>query len=206
MPNFETRDPTAPAFWDERFAHNFMPWDRAGVPAALRQFVARSPHPRVTLIPGCGTAHEVGLLAAAGWDVTAIDFSPIAVAAARAMLGPWAERVIEADFFTFLPPKPIELIYERAFLCALPRRLWPAVAARWAVLLPPGGLLVGYFFLDDTPKGPPFGIQAEELEALLTPNFERIENAAVADSVEVFAGREYWQVWRRLAFSHPVTA
>jgi len=32
---------------------------------------------------------------------------------------------------------------------------------------------------------------------LLESAFDRIEDAAVADSMPVFAGRERWQVWHR---------
>jgi SAM-dependent methyltransferase len=198
MPTFESRDPASPEFWSERFEQQFTPWDRGGVPEALRQFVMQSPAPRVTLIPGCGVGYEVAFLSEAGWDVTAIDFSPAAVAAARTILGPWAKQVVEADFFTFDPPKPVDCIYERAFLCALPRRLWPQVAQRWAELLAPGGLLAGFFYFNDDPKGPPFGIAPSELDALLTTDFERVENTTVTDSIPVFAGKEHWQVWRRL--------
>jgi SAM-dependent methyltransferase len=198
MPTFENRDPACPGFWSERFENQFTPWDRGGVPQALRQFVGQSLAPRAALIPGCGIGYEVAYLSEAGWDVTAIDFSPAAVTAARAVLGPWAKNVVEADFFTFTPQKPVDLIYERAFLCALPRRLWPQVAQRWAALLAPGGLLAGFFFFNDDPKGPPFGIAQAELDALLTAHFECVQNDAVTDSIPVFAGKEYWQVWRRL--------
>jgi thiopurine S-methyltransferase len=64
-------------------------------------------------------------------------------------------------------------------------------------LLPSGALLAGFFFICDQPKGPPFGIQAEQLDALLRDNFECIEDSAVSDSIPVFAGRERWQIWRR---------
>lgn len=198
MPTFETRDPTDQAFWNERFDRNFMPWDKGGVPAALRGFVTQAARSAVVLIPGCGTGYEVAYLSQAGWDVTAIDFSPAAVAAARAVLGQWAQRVEQADFFTFVPQRPPDVIYERAFLCALPPRMHAAIAARWAALLPPGGLLAGYFYFDDAPKGPPFGIAQDALEALLKPYFERIEDRPVADSIPAFVGRERWQVWRRL--------
>jgi SAM-dependent methyltransferase len=199
MPTFESRDPSAPTFWSERFEQNYMPWDHGGVPGALQRFVANAPGKQVTLIPGCGVGHEVAYLSEAGWDVTAIDFSPAAVAAAQATLGPWASRVIEADFFTFVPQRPLDLIYERAFFCALPRDRWPQIATRWAELLPPRGLLAGFFYFDDAPKGPPFGIAPTELDALLTPNFDRIEDSPVTDSVSVFAGKERWQVWKRRA-------
>ena len=197
MPDFKHRDPVAPDFWSERFEQAFTPWDRAGVPAALRAFVARHTVPMSVLIPGCGIGYEVAFLAEAGWDVTAIDFSPVAVAAARAALGPWASRVLEGDFFSFQPEHPPQLIYERAFLCALPPAMSDAIVHRWAVMLPPGGLLAGFFFVADSPKGPPFGIARERLEALLEPHFVCLEDLPVDDSIAVFAGRERWQVWQR---------
>lgn len=197
MDPFETRDPTASQFWDERFQREFTPWDKGGVPQALQDFVKQAARPLTTLIPGCGAAHEAAFLAESGWDVTAIDFSPAAVATARAAVGKWADRVVEADFFQFQPGHTLDLIYERAFLCALPPKMRPAIAARWAELLPAGGLLAGYFFFDNAPKGPPFGISEEELSHLLLPQFELVEDAEVQDSIAVFQGKERWKVWRR---------
>ena len=197
MPEFANRDPATPGFWDERFDGGFTPWDRGGVPEALRDFVARAGAPLVTLIPGCGAAYELAFLSEQGWDATAIDFSPAAVAKAKAGLGQWAGNLVQADFFQYLPATQLALIYERAFLCALPRAMWPRVAARWADLLAPGGLLAGFFFFDDAAKGPPFGIERAALDALLDPFFECIEDAAVSDSIPVFAGKERWMVWQR---------
>lgn len=197
MPDFASRDSTSPSFWDERFERGFTPWDRGGVPGALANFVARQARPLRTLIPGCGAAYELALLSEAGWDVTAIDFSPAAVATARAAVGEWGDRVLEADFFKWEPVYPIELIYERAFLCALPRVMWPQVAARWAELLAPGALLAGFFFFDEVVKGPPFGISSAALNALMTPHFVCLDDAPVADSIPVFEGKERWQLWQR---------
>jgi hypothetical protein len=197
MVEFSRRDPLQPGFWDERFDRGFTPWDRGGVPDALHAFIAAAAQPMRTLIPGCGAAYELAFFSEAGWNATAIDFSPAAVAVAKNAVGPWAERVVEADFFAWQSPEPLDLIYERAFLCALPRGMWPQLAARYAALLPPGGLLAGFFFFDDTLKGPPFGISVEQLNELLTPNFVQIEDAAVDDSIAVFAGKERWQVWQR---------
>jgi trans-aconitate methyltransferase len=112
-------------------------------------------------------------------------------------LGNAAVDLVCADFFTWQPPQASSLIYERAFLCALPRKLWADWGRRVAELLAPGGLLAGYFFVCDQAKGPPFGILPGQLDELLRPNFERIEDAAVDDSISVFSGRERWQVWRR---------
>jgi hypothetical protein len=196
MPEFASRDPRSPVFWDERFRQQFTPWDRGGVPEQLRSFIAASP-PLTTLIPGCGTGYELAALCDSGWDATAIDFAPVAVAHARAAVGRWAGQVVEADFFAYAPATPLDLIYERAFLCAMPRAMWAQVAARWAALLPPGALLAGYFFFDDTVKGPPFGIDRAALESLLAPAFTCIDDAPAADSIPVFAGKERWMIWRR---------
>ena len=196
MADFAQRDPLSPAFWDERFERHFTPWDKGGVPQALRDFAAARA-PMTTLIPGCGSAYELVLLADAGWDATAIDFSPAAVALGKAAAGAHAARVVEADFFAWEPQQPVQLIYERAFLCAMPRAMWPQVAARWAQLLAPGALLAGYFFFDDALKGPPFGISCERLDELLQADFECIADDAVSDSIPVFAGKERWMIWRR---------
>lgn len=199
MADFHTRDPLSPAFWDERFDKQFTPWDQGGVPRRLAQFVAGSPAPLRCLIPGCGSAYELALMLEHGWNATAIDFSPGAVAAAQAVLGERAGQVELADFFAWQPQAPLDLIYERAFLCAMPRAMWPQVAARWAQLLAPGAMLAGYFFFDDNAKGPPFGIGREQLFELLAPQFDCLADESVDDSIAVFAGKEHWMAWRRRA-------
>jgi trans-aconitate methyltransferase len=199
MADFQTRDPLSPAFWDERFSRQFTPWDQGGVPARLAAFVAGSPAPLRCLIPGCGSAHELALMLEHGWNATAIDFSPGAVTAAQAVLGERAGQVELADFFAWQPVAALDLIYERAFLCAMPRAMWPQVAARWAQLLAPGAMLAGYFFFDDNAKGPPFGIAREQLFALLAPHFDCLADESVDDSIPVFAGKERWMAWRRKA-------
>ncbi|WP_233846992.1 methyltransferase domain-containing protein [Paraburkholderia sp. HD33-4] len=196
-PDFATRDPNSPEFWDERFERRFTPWDQAGVPSAFRAFAERHRDVAV-LIPGCGSAYEAVWLARQGNPVRAIDFSPAAVAAAREQLGAQHASLVEqADFFTYAPPFVPAWIYERAFFCALPPARRADYAQRMAQLLPPGGLLAGFFFIGATPKGPPFGVERGELDALLAPHFELIEDDPVDDSIAVFAGRERWLSWRR---------
>jgi len=192
------QDSSKPEFWDTRFRQNVTPWDAGRVPAALGRFISRTAERGRVLVPGCGTGYEVRELAAAGFEVTAIDFSAAALEAARRELGPLASLVRQADFFGFEKDGvPFDAIYERAFLCALPRRMWSDWARRSAQLLRPGALLFGLFFFDDNLRGPPFGIGAAELERLLGGDFERVEDEPVEDSLPVFAAKERWQVWRR---------
>ncbi|WP_213780308.1 methyltransferase domain-containing protein [Caballeronia sp. dw_276] len=198
VPTFATRDANSPEFWDERFDRRFMPWDQAGVPEAFLAFALEHREAlKNVLIPGCGSAYEALWLAQEKWQVKAIDFSPSAVSAARLQLGEHAKLVEQADFFSYEPPFEPDWIYERAFLCALPRERWPDYATRMAALLRPGALLAGFYFLGAIPNGPPFGIERDALDALLTPHFELVEEHDVTGSISVFAGRERWLTWRR---------
>jgi hypothetical protein len=191
------QDSSKPEFWESRYRDRVTPWDAGKVPAALRAYApALAPGARI-LIPGCGSAYEAAFLAAQGLEVHAIDFSPAAVAAAQKTLEGMSDIVRLGDFFEFDFRRPFDVLYERAFLCALPRRMWERYAERSAHLLKPGGVIAGFFFLAETPKGPPFGTSGPELQALLGPRFVQLQDEAVADSIDVFAGKERWMVWRR---------
>ena len=198
-PEFPRRDPAEASFWDLRYAARFAPWDAGRVPARLLDWVGRSRAASV-LVPGCGSAWDVRLFAERGWNVLGIDFSEAALAEARKVLGPHAAAVRQADFFAPIAEAPFDAVYERAFLCALPRRLWPEWGRRMAELVKPGGELAGFFFFDEGMRGPPFPLHSgDELAALLRPAFERLEDSPVEDSIDVFKGKERWQVWRRVA-------
>ncbi len=194
---FATRNSGDAAFWDERFEQGHMPWDLGRVPDEFAAFAAGRNRCSV-LIPGCGSAHEALWLARADWPVRAIDFSAQAVAAAKRGLGAYAEVVEQADFFTYTPSFAPDWIYERLFLCAIPRECRLAYARRVAALLSPGGMLAGFFFIDTTLSGPPFGIEYSELKGLLEPAFALVEDAPVTDSLPIVAGRERWLTWRRV--------
>jgi thiopurine S-methyltransferase len=191
--------PELPDFWDHRFERGVTPWDAGRTPGQLAEFVQeRSGSKLRTLIPGCGSAWEAAFLDDHGWPVCALDFSAAAIEQARRALDGFCGQLLCADFFAHAPESPYDLVYERAFLCALPRRMWPDYAPQVAKLLAPGGLLAGYFFIDPAAlRGPPFGIDEAGLAALLAPYFDLVERAPATDSIGPFKDREHWMVWRR---------
>ncbi len=188
-------DAAKPEFWEKRFRENFTPWDAGRVPMALEKFLRAEPRGRRVLIPGCGSGYEVRAFATAGHDALAVDFADAAVERARQILGPLGDRVRLADFFQFDFETPFDLVYERAFLCALPRRLWPRYAPRVCELLRPEGRLAGFFYFEDGEHGPPFGLKTGELETLLAEHFDQTIDVPVSDSIPIFSGKERWQVW-----------
>lgn len=218
-PRFATRDPGQAGFWTERYASGFLPWDQGGVPADVERAlngagggVSAVPAPPArVLLPGCGSGYELAALADAGYDALAIDISSAAVDRARAAVGRHADRVQLADCFAFADDlaqrAAYAWVYERAFLCALPPRLWQRWAQAMAALVAPGGVLAGFFYVDadangapaEARRGPPFSVRPEELSALLDAFFMRVAAHPVAppESIPVFRGKEWWTVWRR---------
>lgn len=192
------RDPARPEFWDQRFRTGVTPWDYGGLPPRFAQYVRETRFTGPVLVPGCGAGYEVAALAEAGADVLGIDFSDAAVAAAHAALGAHAKHIRQADFFNFTVPEGgYRYVYERAFLCALPRPLWRNYGERMADIIAVNGVLFGYFFFDDNHRGPPFGLHDSELESLLGGAFEQIVDEPTEDKLAVFNGKVRWQQWRR---------
>ena len=166
------------------------------MPAALHSFLARATAPGKVLIPGCGSGYEVQAFHEAGYDVTAIDFSPAAVDRAKRLLGILAERIILGDFFTHdFGQGRFDLVYERTFLCSMPPSRWPDYAKRMADLLPVGGSLIGIFLYGQKSEGPPYPLPDEQAEQLFEGYFRLARSEAVTDSLPFFHGMERWQEW-----------
>ncbi len=203
-PTFAKHGADTPTFWDLRYEAAFTPWSQALIPQCWQRFLnARSDATSTRiLVPGCGEGFEVEDLVQRGYNTTAIDFSQAAINTAKLVIGTLSEapncRLKQSDFFEdALAIAPFDIVYERAFLCALPPKLWPNYATQMAKIIKPNGLLAGFFCYDPTPKGPPFGLEENALEALFNGHFQRILCETPTDSISVFAGREKFEVWQR---------
>jgi len=191
-------DPATPAFWDVRFRDKRTPWDAASTPPDLERYLAQESGGARVLIPGCGSAYEVRTFSEKGCDVVAIDFSVAAVQRAREVLGALQGAVLLGDFFSYdFGRTPFDVIYERAFLASLPRKMWPDYARRVGELLRPGGRLIGFFVYGEQQGGPPFCLKTGELAGLFGDKFEKTAESVATASVPVFKGKERWEVWTR---------
>lgn len=196
------QDSSELAFWEQRYRQGVTPWDYGATPPGLDEWIAAWEKPGRVLIPGCGAAYEVKAFLARGWDVVAIDYSPAAIEAAQAALGACAVTVRLADFFADDFGTAFPVIYERAFLCALPPRMAAAYRDRVHALLADDGVLAGYFFVaPETGRGPPFAISDANLRRLLGSHFELIEDRPCPDRRTVFGESQRWQVWQKRSFS-----
>lgn len=187
-------------FWQARFEADATPWDRGAINPQLETWVragrlrpyaaadarpAGTDEPRLTrvLIPGCGAGYEVGLLAEWGFDVTAVDYAPAAIARTRdrlrkAFASGGASRInrvelIEADLLTWRPTALFDAIYEQTCLCAMHPDQWRDYADRLLDWLRPGGQLFALFMQALKPgaatgfvEGPPYHCDINAMRAL----------------------------------------
>ena len=185
------------AFWEDRYRANRMPWDLGGIPSAMEEFLARQPKGGRALVPGCGRGWEICAFEKHGWEVTAIDLAPTAVERARAISQDPSTRILLGDFFLHdLENKAFSLIYERAFLCALPPELRSDYQSRMSQLIAEGGILMGYFFYGHEAEPPPFPISEPAGSCFLNECFHLVEDRSSPDALPLFVSGERWQIWK----------
>lgn len=139
-------------FWEQRFTAHQTPWERGAVHPQLTRWLADASLSPATLngaiaVPGCGSGHEVVVLATAGFDVVAIDYAAPAIELTRQRLkgdGSTA-RLVQEDVLAWQPDAPLAAIYEQTCLCALHPDHWVAYAAQLHRWLRPGGKLFALF-------------------------------------------------------------
>jgi SAM-dependent methyltransferase len=169
-----------PQFWQDRFERHNTPWDRGAASPQLERWLAdgslqaAAAHARIA-VPGCGAGHEVAALAAGGYDVVALDYTPAAIALTRARLAAarLLAEVVQADVLAWLPHTPLAAVYEQTCLCALHPDHWRTYAERLHAWLRPGGQLFALFM--QMPReaaaqgeivGPPYHCDINAMRAL----------------------------------------
>ena len=174
-------------FWRQRWRDGQTGWDqgKAHADLAMLESVARA-RGHLTqgariLEPAAGRAHASAALARLGYDVTAFDVAPEAMAAAAAEHGvlPGLTLMV-ADALVVRPSwlGAFAAVYDRAALCALPPELRPTYIATLHAHLREGGALLTIPFTEiraepdgTTRAGPPFALAARDFATLLAPLF-----------------------------------
>ncbi len=171
--------PTA-AFWQAKFEAGQTPWDRHAASPQLQRWLSdgsldAASDGHTLVVPGCGSGHDVAALASAGFSVTALDYAPAAVTATRerlSSLGLQADVQL-ADVLEWLPPAPLDAVYEQTCLCALHPDHWVAYATQLHRWLRPGGRLCALFMQAPRPgahegriEGPPYHCDVHAMRAL----------------------------------------
>jgi SAM-dependent methyltransferase len=164
-------------FWESRFASGSIPWDRGTANPQLSAWLADGtlvPGSSI-LVPGCGQGWEVAALAAAGLQVTGLDYSPAALTLCRQILQheKTNAELIEANVLHWQPAAPFDVIFEQTCLCALYPDFWVHYANQLHTWLKPGGKLLAMFLQTLRPdsahgliEGPPYHCDINAMRAL----------------------------------------
>jgi methyl halide transferase len=185
--------------WEERWGRGETGWDHGAPSPPLREYVETHAMQGRAIVPGCGSGHEVRLLAAKGLEVTGVDLAATAVERASAFPAVNGEQYRQGDWMR-LPVTfgaRFDWVLEHAFLCALPpaRRVDYTDAVDFA--LSPGGFFLGVFYLNPKdPEGPPFGISPAELD-LLFARFRLLARWRPGVAFPSRAGREEMRLYQK---------
>jgi SAM-dependent methyltransferase len=184
-----------PDDWNQHYVDGNLPWD-SGHPSKelIRVLDEERIKPGRAGELGCGTGTNGIYLASRGFDVTAFDLSPVAVATARQNAVKAGARVefVEADLCHFtLDVPPFDFLFDRGCYHAARRIDQPGFITTLKRLTRPGTrfLLLAGNANEKGPPGPPTVTAAEicnELEPLFEIQFLREFRFEVPDPPEGF--------------------
>ncbi len=166
-----------PKDWNAAYADNETPWDKGYASPPLRSFFKTYTLKGRVLVPGCGTGHDVRLIAEQGVFVLGLDISPLALEKSRAFPAVGHEEYVLADFMN-LPEsycEQFDTVVEHTCLCAIDPDDRGAYVQSLQKALKPGGNYLAVFFRevsDYNGNGPPHPISSAEIDALFAKRFE----------------------------------
>ena len=178
-------------FWHERWAANQIGFHQsdynalmiAGFPA-----LGLAPGARV-FVPLCGKSRDIAWLLDQGCRVVGAELSRLAVDSLFAELGIAPQTAAEGPLERFAAPEldvfvgdifdlstqrlgPVDAVYDRAALVALPSQMRPRYAAHLrAVTAAAPQLLICFDYDQSAMEGPPFSIHRTEVERLYGADF-----------------------------------
>lgn len=197
--------------WSRCWEEGVTPWDLGQPTPAVVKLVQSGTLPSssssatTVLVPGCGAGYDVVALSSPGRSVVGLDICDAAILRAKQLSSSSPNgsffAFVAADFFTWEPPEPFDLIFDYTFFCALHPSLRSAWARRIGDLLQPDGELITLMYLvEGQDAGPPFNTAVLDYEEVLNPlgfAITSIEDNQVA--VEPRKGMEKIARWGRTA-------
>lgn len=167
-----------PIRWNERYEKGDTPWETGHPSSELERVLAEVPiRPGRALEPGCGTGVNAVWLAQQGFDVTALDLSPLAIDRARQRADEAGARVhfLAADVLD--PPAelsgPFDFFFDRGCYHVVRREDPAAYLDALLRLTRPGtlGLVLAGNAREPHEPGPPV-VSEEQIRAELGPLFD----------------------------------
>lgn len=191
-------------FWEAIYQSGRTGWDIGGAspPFVGLLHSAQRPVPGKMIVPGAGRGHDAVLFAQHGFDVTALDFAPSAIAAtqAEAQRAGVTVQTLQADLFA-LPAALhgiFDYVLEYVCFCAINPHQRADYAQVVSDLLRPSGFFLALFFpTDRRAGGPPYAVDLGEVRSLFEPHFDLLWQRQPDDSIKPRLGKETMTLWQK---------
>lgn len=168
--------------WDNAYKAGNTPWDKGYASPPIVEYLSGASVCGSVLVPGCGSGHDVRVLAGTGANVIGLDLAPTALAKADSFIKAGNEVYVLGDFLNL--PKDLhshfDFVVEHTCLCALEPSQRSSYVDSVIEALKPGGHLLAVFFCkvsNYTGEGPPHPISPEEVEALFSDRMIFVERS-----------------------------
>jgi hypothetical protein len=178
-----------PDKWQADYEHKTDGWDLGGpTPAFKRLADSGRFKPGRMAVPGAGRGHDAREFARHGFQVTAIDFAPLAIQEMKRLNDPSAPiEILHHDIFS-LPKKmnrSFDYLLEYTCFCAIDPKRRADYADVVTGLLKPDGIYIDMAFpLDGRAGGPPFSVsEAEVMNLFAERGFTLISREKPEDSI-----------------------
>ena len=170
-----------PRDWNRAYDEDDTPWDKGYASPPLGEFLEKHSIAGSVLIPGCGSGHDVRLVAKSDTRVVGMDIAPSALKKAKTFPQPSNVTYAQGDF---LNPEQAHVakydwVVEHTCLCAIEPHERAAYVKALRSVLKPNGCYIAVFFrevADPAGGGPPHPISEEETNALFSGAFELIDS------------------------------
>lgn len=173
-------------YWEQVYQEEAKPgWDLNQPTPALVDMLPRLKLPKSRiLVLGSGYGHDAAFFAEHGHLVTAVDFSPQAIAGAKERYGHLSNiRWFQGDALNLSPEfdNNFDLVFEHTCFCAINPHQRQKLVKTWQRCLALNGTLFAVLFAMFKFQGPPFGSTEWEIRKRLSTPFQFL----------------FWNRWRK---------
>lgn len=191
-------------FWDNLYKNNSVGWDlKTPTPAFIdllksEYFTDKSK----MLITGCGYGHDAIAAAKNNFNVTAVDFSEMAIQFAQSLAKKENVKInfIAEDFFLLKDNhlNSYEIIFDYVTYCAIdPSRRKEYADKIYQLLKPEGIFAIVLFPIEKRIGGPPFAVDVDEATKLFSEKLKLVISTDEINSIKPRKGRELLQIYRK---------
>jgi len=196
-------DVNHPTYWESIYLEDDAGWDLNGVTPVFHH-LSNSLEVGSVCIVGCGRGYDAVHFAKKGFQVTAVDFAPTAIADVSRLAREESVMLstVQDDIFE-LPnvfQEEFDYVIEQTCFCAIQPERRKEYESMVKSILKPDGRLVGLWFpLDKTMEegGPPWGTTIHEVKSIFNQGWNIEKEEFPDQSVEPRKGREKLIIFKK---------